>query len=1039
MASALVYSGVSGTMTFSATGGTSSKTGTSSSIILNPGALDHFAVSIATPQVAGTAFTGSCSITAQDEWNNTITTFDASAGNVTVTASSGGTITGLGSGNNAVLDQAGDFTSGVAAVSGALTYSGVSGTITLTATGGTPSSTGTSSSVVVNPGALDHFAVSFASPQTPTVAFNGPCTITAQDAWNNTVTTFDASADNVTVAASSGGTITGLGSGSNAVLNQVGDFVSGVADLSGSLIYTGTEGVLTFTTTGGTSSKTGTSSSVTMRLLTIITVAGDGTDGYSGDAGAATSAQLQFPYGGAVDWAGNLYIADAYNNRIRKVAAGTGIITTVAGDGTRGYSGDSGAATSAKLDYPYDVAVDRIGNLYIADTYNSRIRKVAVDTGIISTVAGTGSPGYSGDGAAATSAMINYPYGVVVDEGGNLYIADTYNSSIRKVDASTGTITTVAGDGTPGYSGDSGPATSAKLNNPSRVALDPANNEYILIADSGNHCIRKVAINTETISSAGTITTVAGVGTLGSSGDLGAATSAKLTYPYGVVADAVGNFYIADTFNHKIRKVEASSGVIYTVAGTGVAGDSGDSGAAPSAQLSDPSGVAIDEAGSLFVFDRGNSRVRKMEHIELLSVTTTSLAFATVGVEYGQEVFARGGSGTGYAWTVSAGSLPTGLSLASGTPDALISGTPASAGTSNFTLQVTDGDGYEATQDFSLQVAGPSLNISTVVGTGSPGYSGDGAAATAAQLYFPQDMALDRRGNLYIAEELNHRVRKVDIQSGLITTVAGTGVAGDSGDGGLATAAQIDTPSGVAVDGVGNLYIADTGNHRVRKVAVYTGVITPVAGDGTSAYGGDGAVATSAQMKEPVRVAVDMLGNIYIADRTDHRIRRVLSCTGIIATLAGTGVAGFSGDSGAATSAQLNSPSGLIVGNSGSLYIVDRDNNRVRKVDLASGVITTAVGDGTVSIVRSPMSAGVDAAGNLYIADTDNNFVRIHEVGDGATTVTSVAGNGLSGYNGDGIAATSARLNYARGVALSALGYIYIVDTDNHRVRRVGP
>jgi sugar lactone lactonase YvrE len=276
---------------------------------------------------------------------------------------------------------------------------------------------------------------------------------------------------------------------------------------------------------------------------TITTVAGNGTPGFSGDGGPATNARLAYPTGVAVDAAGNLYIADRLNSRVRKVST-SGTITTVAGDGSAGFSGDGGPATNAQLAGPYGVAVDAAGNLYIADFQNSRVRKVST-SGTITTVAGDGSFGFSGDGGPATNAQLAGPNGVAVDAAGNLYIADINNHRVRKVSTS-GTITTVAGNGTPGFSGDGGPATNARLRPPTGVAVDAAGNLYI--ADIFNQRVRKV-------STSGTITTVAGTGIYGFSGDGGPATNARLAYPSGVAVDAAGNLYIADQNNHRVRKV----------------------------------------------------------------------------------------------------------------------------------------------------------------------------------------------------------------------------------------------------------------------------------------------------------------------------------------------------------------------------------------------------------------------------------------------------------------------------------------------------
>ena len=285
----------------------------------------------------------------------------------------------------------------------------------------------------------------------------------------------------------------------------------------------------------------------------ITTIAGDGTEGYVGDNGPATSAQISFPVGIAVDASGNIYIADTGNNRIRKVTnpGSSGMISTVAGNGYSGYSGDGVRAIFAQVNFPYGITVDASGNIYFAEYGYSRIRKVTNPgiSGIISTVAGNGASGYLFDGVLATSAQLNNPRGVAVDASGNIYIADTVNHRIRKVTnpGSTGMISTVAGNGASGYSGDGGLATSAQLDNPYAVAVDASGNIYI--ADNGNHRVRMVT------ASSGIINTVAGVGTGDFSGDQGLATSAQLYRPFGLCLDALGNIYIADTNNHRVRKV----------------------------------------------------------------------------------------------------------------------------------------------------------------------------------------------------------------------------------------------------------------------------------------------------------------------------------------------------------------------------------------------------------------------------------------------------------------------------------------------------
>lgn len=330
----------------------------------------------------------------------------------------------------------------------------------------------------------------------------------------------------------------------------------------------------------------------------ISTYAGSTNSGFGGDGGPAVNAQLHNPIAAVFDGAGNMFIADTQNNRIRKVST-SGTISTVAGNGLIGFSGDGGAATSASLQGPSGVAVDGSGNIYISDSQNMRIRKVA-SSGTITTIAGTGVPGFAGDGGPALKAQFSNPLGIVVDSSGNLYVADSGNARIRKIDTN-GVITTIAGTGVPGSSGDNGPATSAQLNIPSALALDGSGN--LFIADQSNHEIRKMAL------SGGNLSTIAGNGTAGFAGDGAAATSAVLNSPQGVAVDSSGNVYIADTNNNRIRKIQGTN--ISTVAGNGSIGLTGDGGAAKDAQLTLPSGVVVN-SNALYIVDTGNNRIRKV-------------------------------------------------------------------------------------------------------------------------------------------------------------------------------------------------------------------------------------------------------------------------------------------------------------------------------------------------------------------------------------------------------------------------------------------
>ena len=593
------------------------------------------------------------------------------------------------------------------------------------------------------------------------------------------------------------------------------------------------------------------------------TVAGTGSPGYSGDGGPATRAQLNLPHAVAVDAAGNLYIAEWGNHRVRKVDA-NGIITTVAGTGSKGYSGDGGPATNADLNNPNDVAVDRAGNLYIADHNNSRVRRVdpngiittvaqsaggrsltsvAVDAvgnvyfgtwhrfsrvdpaGVITTVAGNGSRGYGGDGGPATSAMFDFASGIAVDAAGNVYIADGNNSRVRRVDPS-GIITTVAGTGTSGYSGDGGPATDAHLNHPEGVAVDANGNLYV--SDLYNGHVRKVTFSSgggAPPPPTGTITTVAGTGTSGYSGDGGPAVGARIALPFGVAVDVAGNLYIADTENHRVRRVNPA-GTIETVAGTGTSGYSGDGGSAVSARVSFPFGVAVDTAGNLYIADTGNHVIRRVD---------------------------------------------------------------------------------------------PSGRITTVAGTGTQGDSGDGGPAVSAQLDEPWEVAVDGAGNLYIVALGNRGIRRVD-RSGRIGTVAG-----------------VPSAYGIAVDAAGALYVPNVESHVVHRVDP-SGRVTTVAGTGTQGYSGDEGPAASARIDSPTDVAVDSAGNLYIVDTENYRVRRV-DPAGVIATVAGTGTRGYSGDGGPATSARIGGREGILrlaLDAAGNLYIADTENHIVRKVALAA-------------------------------------------------------------------------------------------------------
>ena len=494
----------------------------------------------------------------------------------------------------------------------------------------------------------------------------------------------------------------------------------------------------------------------------ISTFAGNGTAGFSGDGSAANAAELNRPNSIAFDGAGNLYIADTGNARIRKIDT-SGNISTIAGNGTVGYSGDGGNATAAEIS-PNEVAVDASGNIYIAELNNSRIRKIT--NGTISTIAGNGTFGYTGDGGTATSAQISV-YGIALDSAGNIYFADPYHNRVRQV-SSNGNINTVAGNGTLQYSGDGGPASHAQLLYPTAVAVDKTGAYYI--ADTLNNVIRKVTKN-------GTISTVAGVGSFGYSGDGGPAVNAQLGQPGGVAVDGAGNIYISDTANAVVRKV-TPDGNITTWAGNGVPGETGDGGPAWNAKLTQPNGLATDAPGNLYIADSDSYEIRK--------VTPDGTITTVAGT--GFEGFSGDGGPAGEA------QLDHPISVAVDQAGNLFI-----ADVYNNRVRKVSGDGM----------------ITTVAGSGAFGNFGDGGAAVDAEMDHPSALTVDSAGNLYIVDAGNNTVRKVT-PDGTITTIAGSGLPGYSGDNGPATGAQFDQPSGIAVDANGNIYVADSINNVVR-------------------------------------------------------------------------------------------------------------------------------------------------------------------------------------------------------------------------------
>jgi len=630
---------------------------------------------------------------------------------------------------------------------------------------------------------------------------------------------------------------------------------------------------------------------------------------------------------------GSLLAADQDNNLVVRLST-SGILTVSAGNGIRGFSGDGGPAVNASLNLPVRVAVDSAGNIFIADSQNHRIRKVDAQ-GVITTVAGNGTRGFSGDGGLATQAALNLPDGVAVDATGNIYISDTLNQRVRKI-SPNGVINTIAGTGAFGFGGDGGPAVNAVFRNPRDLNFDGVGNLYI--GDPGNHRIRL-------IDPSGTIRTVAGNGETGDSGDGGPAANASLNGTRGAVVDpTTGSLYIIDSFNSRIRKV-SPAGIITTVAGTGTADFSGDGGAATAAALNSPRAVTLDPAGNLYIADSLNQRIRKVD---------TAGVITTIA---GNQRFKFSGDGPARLTTLS---TPEGVAVD-------LSGNLYIVDMNNSRIRKVDGTG----------------RMSTIAGDGTFRYSGDGGPAAQASLKFPRRLTLQTGGNIFFSDTTNNRIRKIT-PGGIISTVAGDGGQAFAGDGGPAVAASLNRPRGLAIDAAGNLFFADKFNNRIRRVNT-AGVIATVAGNGPPAYSGDGGPAVSASLNSPEAVALDAQGNLYIADSENHRVRKV-DPGGTITTFAGNGTAAFSGDGGPAALASVIAPADLAFDRDGTLYIADRAGARIRKVD-TNGIITTVAGDGAQGFsgdggpplsasFNAPHGVAVDADGNIFIADTLNDRIR---------------------------------------------------------------
>lgn len=723
----------------------------------------------------------------------------------------------------------------------------------------------------------------------------------------------------------------------------------------------------------------------------------------------AVDANVYYAYEVATDSAGNFYYTAAYEGRVFKATPG-GNVTLIAGIGgqnAEGYNGDGIQATSAYLNFPQAVAVDSASppNVYIADTNNCVIRKVNGSTGIITTVAGyaytdsAGNPhtscgwgsytdnhanGFSsnGDGGKATLADLYSPLGIGLDGSGNLYIADQNNGRVREVNASTGNISTVAGGGgstTAGNNcggsspwGDGAAATSAFLCSPQGVAVDASVTPPNVFVTNADACsVREIVGGTG--GTKGNIYRVAGSYTLGCgfSGDGSSATSAQLSTGWQVWAQASAGtttVTVADYGNSRIRQFTVNSsgtptsGNISTIAGGGSTNCLNENIPAIESCLQ-PIGVAFDTSGNYFIGDYGYERVRE--------VSKSTGNINTV-------------AGWGYPYYP----YPVGNNVPLGTDYQLYYPWHVH-GDSSGNIYVA---GYQDESVFAYNSSTGAL--SQVTGNGTAGYLGDTVIATngTIELNGPTDVVKDSNGNIFISDYNNCVIREIAASTGDIHTVVGGTDNSRFGCGfkdGALSAGQINGVWALAIDSNNNLYLADSGNERVREVNLGASTITTIAGNGTYGFTGDGGAATSAELTNALYgLSVDSAGNVYISDSSNYRVRKVTAATGIINTIAGNGAGGFEGDGVPATETSVYAPYGLALDAAGDLFLADYNNQRVRMVDTA-GIIHT------------------------------------------------IAGNGTAGYVGQGVLATSAELYYPTGVTTDSSGNIYLADYYNWVIRKV--